>query len=96
VQILGEKSQLKPPRSHFSGILSESVRYPRGNRAACSLGPRSRSLTSVRILRLRRASALIRINGGAVAQKHQSTGNSHRGLSDIAPSEFISYSDSPP
>jgi hypothetical protein len=39
---------------------------------------------------------LIRINGDAVAEKPQSTGNSHRGLSDLALPEFISYRDSPP
>jgi hypothetical protein len=39
---------------------------------------------------------LIRINDDVVAEKPQSTGNSHRGLFDIALPEFISYRDSPP
>jgi hypothetical protein len=43
------------------------------------------------ILRFRRTSALIRINRGAVAKKHQSARNSQCGRSDIAAPEFIFY-----
>src|SRR6516162_3631134 len=58
----------------LGGLMTEAARYPRGNRAACSLGPQSRSPTSARILRLCQSRALIHINGrSAVAEKHQST-----------------------
>jgi hypothetical protein len=40
--------------------------------------------------------ALIRINRGAVAEKHQSTENSYCGHYDIASPGFLFYSDSPP
>ena len=69
MQILGQKAQLSIHKNPF--FSNEAARYPRGNRAACSLGPRSRSPPSVRILHLRHGPALIRINGGAVAKKHQ-------------------------
>jgi hypothetical protein len=39
---------------------------------------------------------LIRINGDAVAEKPQSTGNSHRGYFAIALPEFIFYRDTSP
>ena len=94
VQILGQKGRLSVYKNLPS--LNEAARYPRGNRAACSLGPRSRSPTSVRILRLRRVPALIRINGCAVAQKHHSTGNCHCSGSDIALAGFLFYPDLAP
>ena len=94
MQILGQKAQLSIHKNPF--FSNEAARYPRGNRAACSLGPQSRSPTSVRILRLRRPPALIRINRRTVAEKHQSTGNSDCWCSDIALPGILFYADLAP
>jgi hypothetical protein len=88
---VGASSRSKRPAGRLGkdillgGLMTEAARYPRGNRAACSLGLQSRSPTSARILRLCQSRALIHINGrSAVAEKHQSTAKLHRCLSDMA------------
>ena len=93
MQILGQKGRLSASIIIF---FYEAARHPRVNHAARSLGPQSRSPTSLRIFRLQRIPALIRINRGAVAEKHHPTRNCHCSGSDIAPPGFLSYSDPAP
>jgi hypothetical protein len=66
VQVLGQKERY-PKDILLGGLMTEAARYPRGNRAACSLGPQSRSPTSAPILQLCQSRALIR-GGSAVAE----------------------------